>query len=153
MQKNVLIGASICAVLIFILGSSTNVEGYQTLQLLNQKPIGTNENVTVVIRAGIHEKTNGNYGIGWLVKVGNLLNRSVKCHIIAFWNTTDSTNDYTYDQWITVDPYLMVGIGYAYGHRFYPIFEVTVTATIPDPAISLTRSGVQIGRFLFFPNI
>ncbi len=36
MQKKVLIGVSIWAVLIFILGSLTNVVGYQTVQSSNQ---------------------------------------------------------------------------------------------------------------------
>jgi hypothetical protein len=106
--------------------------------------------VTVFIHAGMRGKTNGNYGIGLLVGAGNQLNRSVNCHIIAYWNTTDDTNKYTYDEWITIPPYMGVGIGFGYG--FGPIYKLTVIAEIIDPSISLTRTGVQIGRVVFFSH-
>jgi hypothetical protein len=150
MRKKVLIGVSICAVVLFILGSSTTVVGYQTVQSSAQNTISTYDNVTVFIRAGMRGKTNGNYGIGILVGAGNQLERSVECHFIAYWNTTDDTNKYTYDNWFTVPPYLNVGIGFGYGSRFHPIYELTVTVEVIDPSICLTRTGVQIGRVVFF---
>ena len=54
-----------------------------------EKTINTCDEVTVFIRAGINEKTNGDYGIGFLIGVSNLLNRTVRCHFIAYWNTTN----------------------------------------------------------------
>lgn len=152
MRKKVIIGVSICAVVIFILGSSTNVVGYQTFRSSTQKTISMYDDVTVFIRAGMNGKTNGNYGYGILVGVGNLLNRSVESHIIAYWNTTDGTNDYTYDDWITVPPYTGIAIGFGYGYLFHPIYKLAVTEEVIDPSISLTRTGVQIGRFVFFSH-
>jgi len=153
MQKRLLIGVSICAVVIFILGSLTNVVGYQTVQSSTQKPISTYDDVTVFIRAGMFDKTNGNYGIGIVVGVGNSLNRSVECHFIAYWNATDDTNEYAYDNRFVVPPHLGVGMGFGgYGSLFHPIYKLSVTAEVIDPSISVTRTGVQIGRVVFFSH-
>jgi hypothetical protein len=122
------------------------------VQSSTQKTISTYDDVTVFIRAGMFDKTNGNYGIGIVVGVGNLLNRSVECHFIAYWNATDDTNEYTYDDWFVVPPHLGVGIGFGYGSLFHPIYKLTVTAEIIDPSISVTRTGIQIGRVVIFSH-
>jgi hypothetical protein len=152
MQKRLLIGVSICAVVIFILGSLTNVVGYQTFQSSTQKTISTYDDVTVFIRAGMFDKTNGNYGIGIVVGAENLLNKSAECHFIAYWNATDDTNEYAYDDRFVVPPHLGVGIGFGYGSLFHPIYKLTVTAEIIDPPISVTRTGIQIGRVVIFSH-
>jgi len=153
MQKKLLIIVSIGAVVIFILSSSTNVVGYQMVQSSTQKPISTYDDVTVFIRAGMHGKTNGDYGIGIVVGAGNMLNRSVSCHLIAYWNATDDTNEYAYDDRFVVPPHLGVGIGFGgYGRLFHPIYKLSVTEEVIDPSIFLTRTGVQIGRVVFFSH-
>jgi len=48
-----------------------------------KKLINTYGDATVFIRAGMYERTNGDYSIGILVGVGNQLEKSVECYILA----------------------------------------------------------------------
>ena len=54
-----------------------------------------------------------------------------------------------FDSWLDVPLYTMIKSGSAFGRLFYPIYTITVIAEIIDPSISLTRTGVQIGRVVF----
>jgi hypothetical protein len=151
MKKKVLIGVSICVVLIFILTSSVNVLGYQTVHSSNQKTINILNTRDVEIRAGVLEITNGDYGLGLLVIIKNDLTQEIEGDLIVSWDTLDGKNLKTY----TADFNLVYGaeVRYQFHDRAsfqYPIVTVTAMVTLPATSTFVLRSGFQIGRFVFF---
>lgn len=152
MQKKVLIGVSICVVVLFIFGSSTDVSGYQTIQSSNQKTMKTYDGVDVVIRAGRFEKTNGNYGLGLLIIIkNNLIAENIEGNLKVYWEPSGGKNLKTYNTSFN----LVYGaeVKYEFHDRSYflfPIVKLTVMVGIPQTDTFALRSGIQIGRFVFF---
>jgi len=151
MQKNVIIRVSVCAIVIFILGFPINVVGYQTVQSLNQKAITTYYDRDIEIRAGVHELTNGNYGLGLLVIIKNRIDENIKGTLKVYWDTPGGKNLKKYNTSFN----LVYGaeVRYAFddrGYFLFPIVKLTAIVEFPQTSTFVLRSGIQIGRFVFF---
>jgi hypothetical protein len=151
MKKNVLIGVIVCAVVIFILWTSTTIMGCQTVQSSNQKTMSTCNDQDVVIRAGVHERTNGNYGFGVLIIVQNNHEAYLVGDLKVYWDTLSGRNLQTYNASFK----LLNGAEVRYtfddrGPLFHPIIKLTVIVNFPETSTFVARGGTQIGRFVFF---
>ncbi|VVB60540.1 Uncharacterised protein [uncultured archaeon] len=153
MKKKVIIGISICAVFIFILGSSTNVEGYQTVQSSNQKTMNTYDDVDIDIHAGVYGKTNGNYGLGYVLSITNNLNEIITGNIRIYYNSTDNkTVSFTNISFQQPPLFVVRFVNIDWLHSLYPILTLTVTVKINETSQSVSRSGKEIGPFVFFSH-
>ncbi len=129
MDKKPLIIISICVVALLILASLSNVAGYQTVQSSNQKSMNTYDDVDIDIHAGIYDKTNGNYGLGYVISLtNNLFNKIVKADVKIYYNNTlNKTVSFTN---------LLIDL--------VPLFVIR--------SQFVSRSGIEIGSFVFFSD-
>ena len=154
MNKNPLIGVNIIAVVLLILSLSNNVVGYQTIQSSNQKTINTYDDVDIDIHAGVFGRTNGNYGLGFVIGITNNLDKNITGTVTTYWNFTDNKTVRIESASFFVNPILskieFVDIDWL--HFPFPILKLTVTVKVNETAISVSRSGIEIRPFVFFSH-
>jgi hypothetical protein len=101
----------------------------------------------------MYEKTNGNYGRGFLIIATNNINKYVEIDYTVYWNTTDNKNINTYNASFALD---MAGVtiksGMAWHSHFHPILKLTIIVKLLGTSTSASRSGIQIGSFVFFTH-
>jgi hypothetical protein len=154
MNKYPLIGVSIIAVVLLILGSLTNVVGYQTVQSSNQKTINTYDDVDIDIHAGVYGRTNGNYGLGFVISITNNLDKNITGTITIYCNFTDDKTVRIQSASFFLSAYLpkIEFVEIDWHHFPYPILKLTVNAKVNETATSISRSGIEIGPFVFFSH-
>jgi hypothetical protein len=153
MFKYPLIKVSICAVVLLILGSSTTVIGYQTVQSSNQKTMNTYDDVDIDIHAGVYDKTNGNYGLGYVISTINNLNEIITGYIQIYYNSTDNKPVSFTNTSIGLPPLFVCRfVNIDWHHAPYPILKLTVSVQINETSQFVSRSGIEIGPFVFFSS-
>ncbi len=151
MFKYPLIGVSICAVVLLILGSLTNVVGYKIIQSPYKKTIRSSDDVDIDIHAGVYDKTNGNYGLGYVIITINNLNEIITGYIQIYYNSTDNKPVSFTNTSIGLPPLFVCRfVNVDWHHAPYPILKLTVSVQINETSQFVSRSGIEIGPFVFF---
>jgi hypothetical protein len=153
-EKKLFIGVSICAVVLFFLGSSTNVVGYQTVQSSNQKTINTYDDVDIDIHAGVCGRTNGNYGLGFVIGIANNLDKNITGTVTTYWNFTDDKTVRIDSASFFINTILskIEFIGIDWLHFSFPILKLTVNVKVNETDIAVSRYGIEIEPFVFFSH-
>lgn len=152
MDKNSILRLSICNVVLLILTSLTQVVSGQAIQSLNEKVISMYDDVTIDIYAGIHKKTNGNYGLGFVIGIANNLDINITCSIRIYWNFTDNINVQFDNDSLNLSahsPEILIG-DIDWLHFPFPILKLQVIVTINEISKTVSRRGLEIGPVVFF---
>ena len=111
--------------------------------------IYVDDDIEIKIFAGVNEKTNGNYGLGWVVSIKYNQSESIigTCNITLqtlqgeYIGFSNSTLDLIPNGEIKIS-------GIDWIHFPYPIISLTITVKAVD--IIVSRSGIEIGPFVIF---
>lgn len=112
----------------------------------------TSDDVDIEIRAGAYEHTNGNYGLGFLICITNNLDQNITGSIRTYWNFTDKLTVRFDNDSFTLSahhPEIQVA-NIDYLHFPFPILKLQVIVKVNETATSVSRSGIEIGPFVFF---
>jgi hypothetical protein len=155
MRKYPLIGGSICAVVLIVLLSLSNIAGGQAIQSSNENGINIFNDVAIEIRAGAHNHTNGNYGLGFVICITNNLDINITGSIRTYWNFTDkwtvASGNATFS-FSAHHPETQIG-EIDWQHFPFPILKLQISVTVNEISKSESRSGIEIGPFVIFSHI
>jgi hypothetical protein len=134
-------------ILLFLLSSLIPVVSSDKLN--SNRVVHVDDDIEIKIYAGVNEKTNGNYGLGWVVSVKYNQSESIigACNIT--WQTLQG--DYirflnnTFDL-IPNGEIKILGVDWI--HFPFPILNLNIKVEVAE--IDVSRNGFEIGPFVFF---
>ena len=105
------------------------------------------------IHAGVYDKTNGNYGLGYVISIINNLNEIITGNIRIYYNSTDN-KPVSFTNTSIGQPPLFVCrfVNIDWHHSPYPILKLTVSVQINETSQFVSRSGIEIGPFVCFSH-
>jgi hypothetical protein len=149
MDKKPLIGVSILAVVLLVLGSSVPaVARTQSSLPKTMPPISPSsaENYEVYIGAGIIRKYEGKFGLGWHMIVKNTGDTTITG---AMYDKTTTlfgeVISYQYGPF-SIPPGVEIGSGGCMLLDFHPINHIDLTVVVEN--MTYSRSGYEIGPFV-----
>ena len=143
MKKSVAVGI----ILLFLLSSLIPVVSSNKLN--SNRVVHVDDDIEIKIYAGVNEKTNGNYGLGWVVSIKYNQSESIigTCNIklqtlqgeyIGFSN---STFDLIPNGEIKIS-------GIDWIHFPFPLLNLNIKVEVAE--IDVSRNGFEIGPFVLF---
>jgi len=143
LKKSVAVGI----ILLFLLSSLIPVVSSNKLN--SNRVVHVDDDIEIKIYAGVNEKTNGNYGLGWVVSIKYNQSESIigTCNIT--WQTlqgdyigfSNSTFDLIPNGEIKIS-------GVDWIHFPYPLLYIDIIVNVEE--INTSKSGIEIGPFVIF---
>jgi len=149
MVKKSLIGICVYIIWLFVFSSLSNVASSQAIQSPN-----TFDDVVIDIRAGVHDNTNGDYGLGFLICITNDMDENITGTITLYWNFTSITIGSAKNGTFALSahhPEIKIA-EIDWLHFPFPILKLQIIVTVNEILKSVSRSGIEIGPFVFFSH-
>ena len=140
-------GLTVGIILLFILSSLIPVVSSNKLN--SNRVVHVDDDIEIKIYAGVNEKTNGNYGLGWVVSIKYNQSESIigTCNIT--WQTLQGEyigfSNSTFDL-IPNGEIKISGIDWI--HFPFPILNLNIKVEVAE--IDVSRNGFEIGPFVLF---